>query len=111
MTVRGRRPTEQEEKTYREASAVTQQQSLQKAETLANFVFANVAVVGTLLTGLGLVANDGALLRDAPEVLGIPLPVFLLGLSLVLAIVALTPKLGRINPARISETNKWYEGR
>lgn len=107
---RGRPPTEAEESQYKALTARTPEDSLQRAETLANFVFANVAVVGTLLTGLGLVADGGALLESAPEVFGVPLPVLLVGLSLVAAIVALLPALKRVNPAHIDDVAKWYEG-
>lgn len=109
MSIRGRPPSEQEKKHYEAATARTPERSLEKAEALANFVFANVAVVGTLLTGLGLVADDGALLQRAPKILSIPVPVCLVGVSLVLAIVALLPSLSRINPARVSDVGAWYE--
>ena len=54
------------------------------------FIFGNVAVIGTLLGALGLVASTQA--RPAPtEGLGVPLVVLLVGISLLFALVAITP--------------------
>lgn len=71
--------------------------ALARVDSLGRFVFANVAAVGTLLGALGLVAATQS--RPAPrEVFGLPLVVILVGLSLLTALVAVTPWLYKINP-------------
>ena len=101
----------QEEQTWHDATQrFKPEQSLDRTQTLANFVFANVAVVGTLLAGLGVVADKGAALRSAPKVGDYPLPVLLVGLSLAAASVAMWPKLTRLNLNRVDDVRGWYEG-
>lgn len=104
------KPSAAEERWFEAAKRFTPDQSLERSQTLANFVFANVAVVGTLLAGLGIVADKGAGLRSAPRVGEIPLPVLLVGVSLLFASIALWPKLGNLNPNRVDEVERWYKG-
>ncbi len=66
-------------------------EGLRQARGSAKFVFSNVAVIGVLLTGLGLFTDLGAVLASTPKVWGVPLPVSLLGTSLILAVLALLP--------------------
>jgi hypothetical protein len=107
MAIQGQRTSQEDQKWFDAAREVTPQRSLETAERLANFVFANIAVVGTLITGFGLVV-DPVSLADTPHVKSIPLPVVLASLSLVSAVVAMTPALTRINPAQVDQVRRWY---
>jgi hypothetical protein len=104
------RPSAEDEYWYDAAQKLTPDKSLERTQTLANFVFTNVAVVGTLLGGLGLVADKAGGIRDAPEVFGVSLPVLLVGASLLAASVAVWPKLSALKHNQVGEIKSWYEG-
>jgi hypothetical protein len=104
------KPTAEDLRWYEAAQRFKPEQSLDRIQTLANFVFTNVAVVATLLGGLGLVENGAAALRSAPRIGDYPLPLLLVGLSLLAASVAVWPKLSRVNPSRIDTVKRWYTG-
>jgi hypothetical protein len=86
------------------------EKSLTSADALGKFVFANVAVVGTVLTGLGVVKELDDTLADSPDILGIPLIVALVAVSLVSAIVAIVPKRATFSPNEPAAVRTWYEG-
>lgn len=102
------RPSNSDQQWYEAAKNFSPQQSLDRTQTLANFVFANVAIVATLLGGLGLLSDKTASLRSAPRVGHFPVPILLVGVSLLAASIAMWPKLKRINPNRADEVERWY---
>lgn len=86
--------------------------SLTRVQESAKFVFSSVAVVGTLLTGLGLFTDLGDVLENSlvlPLPWGeVPVAVAALGLSLFFASVALWPKISSVDLSRPAEVNRWY---
>ena len=104
------KPTAEDQQWHAAAEQLSPQKSLERTQTLAGFVFANVAVVGTLLTGLGAAVDGGVVLRESPHFIGVPLPILFVGVSLLAASLAMFPKLGRVNPARPDEVKSWYSG-
>jgi hypothetical protein len=86
------------------AEQITPTSSLQKIETQAKYLFTSVTVVGSLLTGLGL-------LNGVPVTQGswLLLPVGLVGTSLALAMYALTPRLKAVDVDNIYSVKAFYE--
>ena len=81
--------------------------ALARVDSLGRLIFANVAVIGTLIGGLGLLTATQS--RPAPtEVFGIPLVVALIAVSLGAALIAITPWLFRINPANRSQVRRAF---
>lgn len=94
--VRGRAETPGDEGLDAAIKDLAPHLALARVDSLGRFIFGNVAVIGTLLGALGLVASTQA--RPAPtEVLGVPLVVLLVGISLLFALVAITPWLFKLN--------------
>lgn len=108
LEVRGRLPTGEEAVWVAAAEALSPEKSLERVETLVKFVFANVAIAGTLMTGLGLFTDLKAALRDAPTPLALPVPILLIGVSLILSVVALIPRLRSIRLSDLNEVENWY---
>ncbi len=109
----GRPPSAEEKAGFAAAANLAPKESLLRIQELAKFVFTNVAVVGTLLTGLGLFTDLGAVLEESwnlPSPFeGVPVAVAALGLSLFCASLAIWPKMSSVDPSRLAEVNAWYE--
>lgn len=104
------RPPTPEERVLAEASkSLDPERSLERVETAAKFVFANVAAVATVLSGLGFVTNVGGALDRGPQMFGAPLPVVLVAGSLILATVALTPAIRKVRRNSLTSVARYYE--
>jgi hypothetical protein len=88
------------------------EKSLARIQELAKFVFSNVAVIGTLLTGLGLFTDLGAVLENSwklPAPLeDVPVAVAALGLSLFCASLAIWPKMSGVDLWDLDAVEGWY---
>lgn len=90
------------------AAELTPEKSLVRVEETARFVFANVAVVGTVLAGVGLITDVGSAWDEGPKVVGVPLPVALVAAALILAAVALVPLLVRVDTTDLAAVRSFY---
>jgi hypothetical protein len=108
----GKPPGPDDKADFAAAANLAPDKSLLRIQESAKFVFANVAVIGTLLTGLGLFTDLGDVLENSAIVSlpwgDVPVPVLALGLSLFCASVALWPKMSSVELARPDEVNRWY---
>lgn len=87
------------------AEQLTQERSLDRLETFDKYLFSIVSVVGTLLVGFGLYrASAGAGLRS----LALLIPVALVCLSLGFAVLALVPRLKKLNIRSQSAIEELY---
>jgi hypothetical protein len=111
-TVIGKPPAPEDKADFAASANLAPDKSLQRVQELAKFVFSSVAVVGTLLTGLGLFTDLGDVLENSailPLPWGeVPVAVAALGLSLFFASVALWPKMSSVDLSRPKEVNGWY---
>jgi hypothetical protein len=100
----GQEPTGAQRAVIEAAKGLSPDKSLERIDGLARFVFANVAVVGTLLTGLGLLpasaASVGGSLFTAIAVL--------VALSLLLALGATAPRLAWMRSSDLVAVERWY---
>jgi hypothetical protein len=101
--VRGRPPTPEQEVWLAAGEAMTPERSLEAGAALGRFVFSSVAVIGTVITGVGLAKPASGVLT--------PLTAVLITVSLVFAVVALTPTLGRVNPSDLRQVRRSYRRR
>lgn len=100
----GEEPTSAERALIESAKALTPEKSLDRIDALARFVFANVAVVGTLLTGLGF-------LRASADYAGgtlLTTVALFVALSLLLSLGATAPRLTRVRSADLVALERWY---
>jgi hypothetical protein len=107
----GSKPSAEEDAAFDAAAHLAPDKSLTRIQELAKFVFANVAVVGILLTGLGLFTDLGEVLESSwtvPWAGDVPLAVAALGLSLAAASFAVWPKMSSVDLTRLDEVNAWY---
>ena len=111
-TTVGTPPSAAEETGFAAAANLAPDKSLARIQELAKFVFANVAVVGTLLTGLGLFTDLGEVLENSPTLGGpfndVPVALAALGSSLLCASFAIWPKMSSVDLARLDEVEDWY---
>ena len=105
-TIVGRPPTPAQKAAFAAAANLAPEKSLLRIQELAKFVFSNVAVIGTLLAGLGLFTDLGGVLLAPFE--DVPLPVAALGMSLFCASLAIWPKMSGVDPSLLSEVEGWY---
>lgn len=107
----GSKPTADEKAAFDAAAHLGPDKSLTRIQELAKFVFTNIAVVGTLLTGLGLFTDLGEVLENTwkvPWAEDVPLAVAALGLSLAAASFAVWPKMSSVDLAQLDKVNAWY---
>ncbi len=111
-TIVGRPPTPAQKAAFAAAANLAPEKSLLRIQELAKFVFSNVAVIGTLLAGLGLFTDLGGVLENSWKLPApfedVPLPVAALGLSLFCASLAIWPKMSGVDPSLLSEVEGWY---
>lgn len=111
-TVVGKPPSAEDKADFAAAANLAPDKSLLRIQESAKFVFTNVAVIGTILTGLGLFTDLGDVLDNSKVISlpwgDVPLPVAALGLSLVLASVALWPKMSTVDLTRPKAVRRWY---
>ena len=86
------------------------EESLVRVEATAKLVFANVAAVAVVLSGFGFLDRVGDALARGPQILGAPLAVVLVVISLVLATIAVTPRLRRLHTQDPNEIKRFYDG-
>lgn len=108
VSVQGRAPTPQEEQNINAAADLAPDKSLARINELAKFVFAQVAIVGTLLAGLGLFGNASDPLRQGPKLIGVPITIALVTLALLLGIGALFPRLTIVRLSDPSAIQQFY---
>jgi hypothetical protein len=108
----GAPPTAAQKAAFGAAANLAPDKSLARIQELAKFVFSNVAVVGTLLAGLGLFTNLGNVLANSWKLPspfeGVPVAVAALGLSLFCASLAIWPKMSNVDSSRLAEVKAWY---
>jgi hypothetical protein len=104
----GKPPGPDDKADFAAAANLAPDKSLLRIQELAKFVFSNVAVIGTLLTGLGLFTDLGDVLENSIKIGDVPLPVAALGTSLFCASLALWPKISSVDLSRPKEVNRWY---
>lgn len=90
------------------AKSLTPDKSLERVDSHAKYLFTLVGTVGTLLTGFSLFSTNHAFTRD-PGSLRLPLA-FVCG-SLALAMLALTPWPGRVDPDNLAEVRTFMNSR
>jgi hypothetical protein len=100
--------TPQEQQYWDAAADLSPDKSLNRIDDLARFVFANVAVVGTILAGFGLFTGAAQTLQRGPSLLGLPLTIAFVAGSLVLAIGALFPSLSGVNPGELDTVKGFF---
>lgn len=104
----GTPPTPQQKAAFAAAANLAPEKSLNRIQELAKFVFSSVAVIGTLLTGLGLFTDLGKVLENSWTIGDVPLPVALAGLSLFCASCAIWPKMSTVDLSRLDQVEAWY---
>ncbi len=104
----GTPPTPQQKAAFAAAANLAPEKSLTRIQELAKFVFSSVAVIGTLLTGLGLFTDLGKVLENGWAIGAVPLPVALAGLSLFSASCAIWPKMSTVDLSRLDQVEAWY---
>jgi hypothetical protein len=111
-TIPGVPPKPAQKAAFAAAANLTPDKSLARTQELAKFVFSNVAVIGLLLTGLGLFTDLGDVLENSlklPDSLGgAPVAVAALGLSLLCASFAIWPKMSAVDLANLAKVEGWY---
>ena len=106
----GRRPRDDEDYWDRAAADLTPSRSLDRIDSTVNFVFGNVTLVVSLVTGLGLLAGTTARLSsydtEVRAILG------LLAVALFLALLAAAPVMVRkLHTGRVDSVRKYYTRR
>jgi hypothetical protein len=86
----GGKPEERDEYWLKIAEKITPEESMTRLDTHGKYLFSTVAIVGTLLTGFGIVSTNT---RVTPWLL---IPILLACLSLALAMSGITPRAYRI---------------
>lgn len=104
----GTPPTPQQKAAFAAAANLAPEKSLARIQELAKFVFSSVAVIGTLLTGLGLFTDLGKVLENSWAIGDVPLPVALAGISLFCASCAIWPKMSTVDLSRLDQVEAWY---
>jgi len=108
----GSAPTPAEKASFAAAANLVPEKSLARIQELAKFVFSNVAVIGTLLAGLGLFTDLGDVLENSAKLPSpfedVPLALAALGTSLFCASLAIWPKMSGVDLARLDEVENWY---
>lgn len=90
------------------AEGLSPERSLERVEATAKLVFANVAAVATVLTGLGFVGDVGGALQRGSHIAGVPVTAALVASSLLLASFALTPSLRRVRTGDADAVRRFY---
>ena len=106
-SIEGRPPTRWTELWLTAGEDLKPQRSLERIDGLGRFVFANIAIVGTVLTGLGLFAGVQQSLGST-QVVSVPLVAILVGVTLVLALISVTPWPGRVDIEDPDRVEAWY---
>lgn len=105
MPIVGRPPDAEDTFWLSVASKMTPDESIERLDTHGKYLFSTVSIVGTLLTGFGIFSPLGATALRNPWLF---LPVALACLSLALAMMGITPRLGEVNRCDIYSIRKHY---
>jgi hypothetical protein len=82
---------------------------LDRIDTRVTFIFGSVALVGTILAGLGI--TSGSTSRLAPYKSLLTLALILVAIALGLAMISMLPSLRRVNPGNIFDVERFYTHR
>jgi hypothetical protein len=105
VVVQGRPPTPSDKFWTDALEKVNVEHSLERIDELSKHLFTIYTVVGGLLTATGIVTGT---VFDAADLRWIALPLAPLAISLALAVAAITPRFGTINPANLETVRDYY---
>jgi hypothetical protein len=100
----GTPPTLEDKYWLEMAKELKPEKTLERLDAHAKFLFANVGIVGTVLTGLGVFGASVPFLENRL----ILVPIFLACLSLVFAMLGITPRVERVHLQDVESIRQYY---